>query len=225
MFKNKSFFICLLIIPVLFTSCFEVIEDVSIGKNGAGNMKLTVNFSQSRTRLAAIMLMDSINGYKVPGKQEIQREMEKTVAQLEKMRGISNVKNTLDFTNFIATISFSFTDAEDINNLTRTILEQYKVKGTNAAIYRYNKEKASFSREYSYSSNIREQYNQLSGRDKEIFRAASYVSIFRFENTITGYSNKQARLSQNQLAIMQRCPVLDLINGNINISNQVQLLK
>lgn len=39
-------------------------------------MTLTVNFCQSRTRIAAIMLADSIHGYKVPGKQE----MDKTVA-------------------------------------------------------------------------------------------------------------------------------------------------
>ncbi|GAA3934096.1 hypothetical protein GCM10022209_30560 [Chitinophaga oryziterrae] len=196
-----------------------------MGKDGTGTMTLTVNFSQSRTRIAAIMLADSIHGYKVPSKQEIQQEMDKTVAQLNKMPGISNVGSTADFTNFVASIHFSFKDVADVNHLIRALLEQYKVKDTNIPTYNYNKDETRFTREYTYSNDVRTQFNQLTNRDKEIFSNAAYISILRFESTITSYSNKLARISKNQQAIIQRLAIPDLINGRTNISNQVQLSK
>jgi hypothetical protein len=224
MFKNKLFII-LLIMPLFFSSCFEVIEEINMGKDGTGTMTLTVNFSQSKTRVAAIMLMDSIHGYKVPGKEEIQQEMDKTVAQLSKMPGISNVKSTADFTNFIADIHFSFKDVSNVNYLIKALLDQYKVKNTNIPTYSYNKEDARFTREYSSSNDVKTQFNQLKDRDKQIFNSAAYVSIQRFEIPISSYSNKLARISKNQQAIIQRLAIPDLINGRANISNQVQLLK
>jgi hypothetical protein len=188
-------------------------------------MVLTVNFSQSKTRIAAIMLMDSIHGYKVPDKQEIKQEIDKTVAQLSRMPGISNVKSTADFTNFVADIRFSFKDISDVNHLIKALLEQYKVKNTNIPTYNYNKEDALFTRVYSYSNDVRAQFNQLKDRDKEIFSTAAYVSILRFETIITSYSNKLTRISKNQRAIIQRVAIPDLISGRDNISNQIQLSK
>jgi len=224
MFKIKLFII-LLIIPVFLSSCFEVIEEITLGKDGTGTMALTVNFSQSRTRIAAIMLTDSIHGYKVPHKQEIQQEIDKTVALLNKMPGISNVKSTADFTNFVASIHFSFKEVANVNHLIRALLEQYKVESANIPTYNYNKDETRFTREYTYSGDVRTQFNQLTNRDREIFNNAAYVSIFRFESAITSYSNKQARISKNQQAIIQRLSITDLINGRANISNQIQLSK
>jgi hypothetical protein len=225
MLKNKHYLIFLLLLPLFLTSCFEVIEEITMGKDGSGTMSLTVNFSQSKTKIAAIMLMDSIRGYKVPGKLEIQQEMDKTVAQLSKMPGISNVKSNVDFTNFVADIHFSFKDVADVNHLSKTLLEQYKVKNTNIPTYSYDKENALFSRSYSTSGDVKKQFNQLKDKDKEILKAAGYVSILRFDTPITSYSNKLAHISKNQQAIIQRLVIPDLINGRANISNQVQLSK
>jgi hypothetical protein len=225
MFRDKFLVISLLMITGCFSSCFEVIEEINMKKDGSGMMTLTVNFSQSKTKLAAIMLLDTINGRKVPDKQEIQQEIAKTITQLEKMPGVSNVKNTLDFTNFIATVNFSFKDISDVNRLSKSLLQQYKAPDVDIPTYSYNKEDARFSSNYSYSGDVRAQFNKLSNRDKEIFKSATYTSIFRFESPITSYNNKLANVSRNQLATMQRCAILDVINGKINISNQVQLSK
>jgi hypothetical protein len=223
MFKNKAIVMLLISIPLFFSSCFEVIEEMTLGKDGTGTMTLTVNFSQSKSRVAAIMLMDSIHGYKVPNKAEIQQEIDKTVAQLSKMPGISNVKSNTDFSNFVADIRFSFKDVADVNHLMKALLDQYKVKSSNIPSYNYDKEDARFSREYSTGNDVKTGYNQL--KDKEMFNTAAYVSILRFESAISSFSNKQARISKNQQAIIQRLAIPDLINGRANISNQVQLSK
>ena len=225
MFRNVRFIIPLFIISVLLSSCFEIIEDVTVKKDGSGNMKLTLNFSQSKTKIGAIMLMDSINGYKVPGRKEIEDQIEQAAARLRTMKGISNVSHTVDFTNFIASINFSFRNVADVNNLVKELLAEADVKTKIPLSYRYNRDEARFSKDYTFSPDVKEQYNKLKERDKEVFRSASYISILRFENTISSFSNQGAKMSKNQLAIMQRLPVSDLVNGKADISNQIQLSK
>jgi len=223
MFKNVRFIIPLFIISVLLSSCFEIIEDVTVKKDGSGSMKLTLNFSQSKTKIGAIMLMDSINGYKVPSRNEIEDQIEQAAAKLRTMKGISNVSQTVDFTNFIASINFSFRNVADVNNLVKELLAEANVKTSIPLTYRYNREEARFSKDYTFSPDVKEQYNKLKERDREVFRSASYISILRFENTISSFSNQGAKMSKNQLAIMQRLPVADLVSGKANISNQIQL--
>src|SRR3982750_2374922 len=86
----------------LFSSCFEVIEEISMRNDGTGDVVLTINLSQSRTKVASVMLLDSVQGYKVPSKQKIQQELSEAVAYLKKSEGISNVKSSSDFNSYIA---------------------------------------------------------------------------------------------------------------------------
>lgn len=223
MLKTKRFIATLFVLSVLLSSCFEIIEDVTVKKDGTGTMKLTVNFSQSKTKIGAIMMMDTIHGYKVPSRNEIEEQMEQATARLRTVKGISNVSHTVDFTNFIASINFSFKNVTDVNNLVRELLDEYKVKTRIPFAYHYDREAAKFTREYTPSADAREQFNKLKDRDKEVFRSASYIGILRFENTINNYSNQGAKMSKNQQAIMQRLPLLDLVSGKADISNQIQL--
>lgn len=223
MFKRMRLIAPLFVLSVLLSSCFEIIEDVTVKKDGTGTMKLTVNFSQSKTKIGAIMLMDSIHGYKVPGRNEIEEQIEQATARLRTVKGISNVNHTVDFTNFIASINFSFRNVSDVNNMVKELLDEYNVKTRIPFAYRYDREGAKFAREYTPSADAREQFNKLNEKDREIFRLASYIGILRFENTINSYSNRGAKMSKNQLAIMQRLPLSDLVSGKADISNQIQL--
>ena len=73
---------------LLLSSCFQVVEEVTLKNDGTGEMQLTVNFSQSRSKLASIMLMDSLNGYKIPSEKDIQQFMNETVDYLNKSKGM-----------------------------------------------------------------------------------------------------------------------------------------
>lgn len=215
----------LLCLPFIFSSCFEIIEEISLRPDGSGDMTITVNLSQSRTKVASIMMMDSVQGYKVPSKQTIQKEMAKAVADLSKMPGISNVKSSTDFTNYIATISFSFKELSHINNVSRSILQARKIQATNISVYSFNKATGTFKREYKYYPAAKTEYNKLKKEDRDIFRTASYTSIYRFPAAISTSANPSANISKSRKAVMQKSNILDLINGKTNLSNQVQLAK
>lgn len=215
----------LLCLPILFSSCFEIIEEISLRHDGSGDMTITINLSQSKTKVASVMMMDSINGYKVPSRQIIQKEINLAVARLKKMPGITNVKSTTDFTNYIGTISFSFKDAANINNITRDILQAQKINTTNVSTYGYSKATATFSRDYKYYTSAKTEFNKLKQQDREIFKTATYTSIYRFPYAISKHSNPLAKVSKSRKAVMQTCNVMDLINGKVSVSNQIQLSK
>lgn len=225
MFKKIRLFILLLCFPLLFSSCFEIIEEITMRADGSGDMTITVNLSQSKTKVASILMMDSINGYKVPSRQTIQREVNEAVANLKKMPGISNVKSTTDFNNYIASISFSFKDVANVNNISKNILEAQKIKANNISTYTFNKSTGTFARDYKYYNTAKSEFSKLKKEDKEVFKTASYTSIYRFPVPIAKQSNAQAKVSKSQKATMQKCSVMDLINGKVSVSNQIQLSK
>ncbi|MFC4212531.1 hypothetical protein ACFOWA_15130 [Pedobacter lithocola] len=223
----KQFYKLLLfafLVPVL-SSCFEVVEEISMRNNGTGDVVLTINLSQSKTKVASVMLLDSVQGYKVPSKQKIQQELAEAVAYLKKSEGITNVKSSTDFNNYIATISFIFKDVSNINNITKNILSQQKIKATNTSSYSFNKTTKTFSRKYQAVGTAKTEFNKLKSKDKAVFNGATYTSIYRFESPVLSTSNPSSKLSKSSKAVMLKCNITDLINGKINVSNKIQLSK
>lgn len=207
------------------SSCFEVIEEIAMKNDGTGDVVLTINLSQSKTKVASVMLLDSVQGYKVPSKQKIQQELNEAVAYLKKSEGISNVKSTSDFNNYIATISFSFKDVSNINNITKNILAKQKIKATNTSSYTYNKATKIFSRKYQAVGTAKTAFNKLKAKDKAVFNGATYTSIYRFESAVTSSTNPASNVSKSKKAVMLKSSIMDLINGKINVSNSIQLSK
>ena len=205
-----------------FSSCFQVIEEISVKNDGSGDMQLTFNLSQSKSKLASIMLLDSINGYKVPSEKDIQQYMNETVDFLKKSPGISNIKKSVDLRNYIFSVSFSFREIANVNGITQKLVSKQKIKspGNN---YSFEKTAGNFKRIYAHSAEMKTAYNKLKAKDKEIFKTAGFTSIFRFDKTIASSSNKSSKISPSGKAVMLKAGAMELINGTANISTQIQL--
>ncbi len=223
--KKVSLLLFCIVVIFCFSSCFQIIEEINVKANGTGNAVITLNLSASKSKVASIMLMDSINGYEVPSEAKITRELNEAVAYLSKVKGISNVKKSTDFDNYIVTISFSFQNVANINNLTQVILQKQKVKSANFSSYSYLPASRQFKRIYKYVPDAKKQYDGLKNKDKEIFKSAIFTSIYRFDFPVTGSTNGLAKISKSKKAVMLQTPVIDLINGKANISNTLQLGK
>ncbi|MBC7866267.1 MAG: hypothetical protein H7X88_01925 [Gloeobacteraceae cyanobacterium ES-bin-316] len=206
------------------TSCFQVIEEITLKNNGSGDMQITMNLSQSKSKLASLMLLDSVNGYKIPKEKDIQQFMNETVDFLKKSKGITNIKKTVDLKNYIASVSFSFKDLSDINGITKKLLEKEKAKAPENS-YAFDKAAGRVKRTYQHSPEMKQAYNKLKQKDKEVFKNAGFTSIFRFENAIASSSNKAAKISASGKAIMLKTTATDLIFGVVNISNNIQLAR
>ncbi|WP_246269413.1 hypothetical protein [Pedobacter panaciterrae] len=190
-----------------------------------GTVNLTLNLSASKAKVASLMLMDSIQGYKVPSKQTIQKEIDEIVSYLKKSDGITNVQKKIDFDNFIVSISFAFKDVANINTVNQNVLKKLKIKGLSNASYAYESKTQTFQRSYQYTKAAVLEYNKLKPEVKNVFKDASYTSIYRFEQLITSSNNPLAKISKSKKAIMINTGILGLINGKTDISNRITLSK
>jgi len=214
----KSF---LLLLPLLFlTSCFDILDKVNLKADGSGEYSLILNASKSKTRLASISKMETINGKKVPKKADIEAKINEAARIFKSVPGISNVKTAMDFDNYILKISCNFKKIENIN----TGLQQLKAKNIlgkmiPTQIYAHHPEKKSFVR--NKINTFKSDYDKLSTADKEVFNNAKYTSVLQFENIVKSQSNNTYQLSPDRKAMKLEGNILDFILQKKQIQNTI----
>jgi len=209
---------------ILFQGCFEIIEQVFLKADGSGNFQLTVNLSKSKTRINSLIKMKTVNGHDIPTREDIKNkvaEIEKTVS---KTAGISNVKTTLDFDNYIATLNCNFAKVTQVNAAIKNVYdkENGKLKGVEKT-FDFDAVNNIFTRTNRFS--LKDDYKKMSNADKEIFATANYTAIYKFESSVSNSSNAAANISPSKKAVMVKLNALDLITDKKSIENKITLIK
>lgn len=208
---------------VICTSCFEIIEEVSFNEDGSGSVTLTINLSKSRTKINSIMLLDSINNYKVPTKTTINNKIATVIQKIKQIKGVSNVKNTSNYDEYIFTVSCNFTNVEVLN----TVIASLSTKNNEAKIkqqqFSFNKLENSFTREHQY--NLSKEFSKTKMEDRKVFETATITTIYRFKTPIVSSKNPDAKISGDKKAIMLRLNAQELIKNTKSIKNKIQLQK
>ena len=208
----------------MFQSCFEIIEQVFIKNDGSGNFQLIVNMSKSRSRLNSIMKMKKVNGHDVPTKDEMSQKIADIERVFIKTPGINNVKKSIDFDNYIFTLSCNFTSVTKLNTVVKAIKENENDKtNINEQFYAWDNITKTFTR--LNKNSFKKEYQKLSNADKEVFSSANFTTIFKFESAIASASNKEANLSSNKKAVMLKMNLLDLVTDKKSIENKINLTK
>ncbi|CAM1358781.1 conserved exported hypothetical protein [Tenacibaculum sediminilitoris] len=222
MMSKKLLLLFSLISLFLFTSCFEFVEEVTFNKDGSGSAVLTINLSKSKTKLASMMLLDSVNGYKVPSKTTIKNKINEIVGKIQQTKGVHNVINTLNFNEFIVTVSCDFDNVEALNK----VISNFSSKKQAEAVkknqhFNFDKENKTFTRSHHF--NLGKEFQKTKMQDRKVFETATYTSVYRFETPIRSSANNKARISQSKKAIMLHLQAQDIIANNQTIKNKIQL--
>ncbi|WP_343611449.1 hypothetical protein [Chryseobacterium oranimense] len=205
---------------LLLTSCFDILDKVNVKADGTGEYTIILNASKSKTRLASISKMETINGKKVPKKTEIESKINEAARIFKGTPGISNVKTSMDFDNYIIKLSCNFKKIENIN----AGLEQLKAKNIlgkmiPTQIYSQNLEKKTLTR--NKVNTFKADYDKLGKADKEIFNNARYTSVMQFENTVKSQTNSAYLLAPNKKAVKLEADILDLIFQKKQLQNTI----
>lgn len=210
-----------LLIPLLLlTSCFDILDKINVKADGSGEYTIILNASKSKTRLASISKMETINGKKVPKRSEIESKINEAARIFKATPGISNVKTSMDFDNYIIKLSCNFKKIENIN----AGLEQLKAKNIlgkmiPTQIYSQNIAGKSFTR--NKVNTFKSDYDKMSKADKEIFNDAKYTSVMQFENTVKSQTNSSYLFSPNKKAVKLEADILDLILQKKQLQNNI----
>lgn len=213
----------LFIIPLIFlTSCFDIIDKINLKNDGSGEYTLILNASKSKTRLESISKMDSFNGRKIPKKSEIENKINEAARIFKSTPGISNVKTSYDFENYIIKLSCNFKKIENIN----AGLEQLKTnkiigKAIPTQLYSNNISEKLFSR--NKVNTFKTDYNALTKTDKEVFNNAKYTSVIQFESPLKSQTNTSYTVAPSKKAVKIEGNVLDFILQRKSIQNTIRL--
>jgi len=208
----------------MLQSCFELIEQLVIKDDGSGNFQLLVNMSKSKTKLNSIRKMKVVNGHDVPTKEEITRKISAIEQAAKNTPGITNVKTTVDFDNYIASISCNFSKVANLNAAIQNIADRENGhKKPLEDSYQYDASGKTFSRLNKFFT--KEAYQKMTNADKEIFATANYTGIFRFDSEVAASSNKESKLAANKKAVMLKLNALDVISTKRSIENKINLVK
>ncbi|REC80406.1 hypothetical protein DRF60_01470 [Chryseobacterium elymi] len=218
--KNLLKLFLLLIPLLLLTSCFDILDKVNVKADGTGEYTIILNASKSKTRLASISKMETINGKKVPKKGEIENKISEAARIFKATPGISNVKTSMDFDNYIIKLSCHFKKIENIN----AGLEQLKAKNIlgkmiPTQIYSQNLQKKSLVR--NKVNTFKADYDKMGKADKEIFNNARYTSVMQFENTVKSQTNSAYLLAPNKKAVKLEADILELIFQKKQLQNTI----
>ena len=216
----KTIFSLLLLFS--FTSCFEIVEDISFKKDGSGVLKLILNLSQSKNEINTLMKLDSSSGYNIPTERDINSYLDRALQKLKSIEGLSNVSINRDFKNWIFEVKTNFKNGENLEKAIQSVHSEFAKEEPllfkNRLIYNGK----TMQREtQNIDEKTRKELNKPT--EKKIFAKAKYTTIYRFENTIEKSNNARAKISPSKKAIMLQSNVLNIINGKETIQNQIQL--
>jgi hypothetical protein len=222
-FFRKTLFLLLMPLLFLLAGCFEITEEVNLNANGSGTFVYTVNMSRSKVSLDGIMKRDSSDGYRVPKRTEIERDLTKAQTILAQQPGISKVTITRDWVNYIYILRCNFNTIEQLDLALENLSASFSrnKKGIPEARDNFNYTGSSFARSSHYDA--AKTAPRLGVTDRNILRQANYTCIFRFAKPVAKCSNAGAQISKDGRAVMLRQNMLDLAEGRKTLANTITL--
>jgi hypothetical protein len=195
---KKIHLLILATVSILFSSCLEIVEDVKVNKNGSGTFKLIVNLSQSKSTLDKILSQDSIQGQKIPQKNEITSQFNTLLGKLKTQVGINNVVGNVDLELYKIDLSFGFDKVESLNLAVNNIISSYdKNAPQNPILFTFDGKTLT----KTYNSTLLD--NAYANKEKASafltdFDKAKLTCIARFETEIVKANHETAQLSSTK---------------------------
>lgn len=215
-------YILLLLLTFTQTSCFEIVELIKLNNDGSGTFNYTIDFNQSASHIKSLLLMDEVEGYKVPTLTTIDHKFNTLGKRTINVKGISNVKTESNFNDFIFTYSCNFNKVEQLNAVIDTLTKSSTI-GEHTTYYSYSKNKMIFTR--LGDDLLKTHYDKLPEKQKSIFKGATFTSVCKFEGEIIKQTHPKTLVSANKKAILHKTDVISLIRNGKIINKKVYLKK
>lgn len=215
-----------LVIAILFSlsSCIEIIDDISMNSDGSGTLKYNINLSASKVKLNSILALDSLDGKKVPSRDEIKGRINHFVYLMEQKNGISNVKVESDMENYIVKFSCDFKSVRMLQDAVSTSIQE-ELKETKNMM-----ESEADWLTWTGDSFVRsipdftiKQTKELRQEEINLLKEGNYICISRFNRPVKECSNEKALIAKNNLAVMLKMNAYSLTQNLNLLENTIYL--
>ena len=208
----------------IFQSCIEIIDDLTIRKDGSGVLKYTINLSASKVRVNSILALDSLDGAKVPTISEIKKKVALFKQTLALQKGITNVQITENYTDFIFKFECNFIN---VNLLQEGLQKSYSVISNDKSNANSNFTWLSLDSKQlkrSVPELTVERFKEISQKDNELLKTGSYTSITRFDHLIARFDNPLSKISKDKKALMLKTNIYSLKEKQSILENTIYLI-
>ena len=218
---SKAKYLALSLFLSLLSSCFEAVEEITYTTEKAGKYALTINCSQSRDKISAMMKLDTFMGRKIPKLTEIENHMGIAANKLKNTPGIHNVYYTFDEQQYIAIVKFDFDSTTALNKAIHNALETSSDKIKFPYLQVFYKKNLEFQRINTPGDSL----IQIASKSAlGVFNNAKVSCIYRFKQDVVSSNNALSKISQNKKAVMIQYKLTDLIK-NPNLFKTSIILK
>lgn len=218
----------LLVFPFLlfgFTSCIEIIDDISINEDGSGTFKYSINLSSSKVKINSFLALDSLDGKKVPSIEEIAEIADRVVSLLKTQDGISNVSFSSNYTDFVFRLECDFSSIDRLHEVVRTLIlsesKQKDIPELDTPWITYRDDKLV----RSIPTITIKKASEINKPDIDLLKEGKYTSITRFQRDVVKMENAAGIISKNKKAVMLRATPYSLIQNPKLLDNTIFLVK
>lgn len=204
--KNLSVFLSLFLGSVLFTGCFDLIEEVRYNKDGSGTYSFLMDMGEMKELLAMVMASDSTGAGSLDSLGGFSKEV---VKKLEGLPGISDLEVIDDQEAFQFGYRFSFRDLDALNNALKESMEGQMAAGQEPTGEDYFSMKRKEFRRLDpagFQKIVKESMGSMGDDENSemammFLKDVSYRTIYHFERDVKKVSNPEASISEDQKTV------------------------
>jgi hypothetical protein len=211
----RRLFPILLILVFSFSSCIEIVEDISINKNKSGNISIKIETGNSGLLLNIVNNLFG-NSYE----DQIKAELTKIASKLKNEKGIENVDFNISDSEGGYGISCDFSNTADLN---RALYKAFGYKKTffspgyiKAGSHKLKKKNISpYIEQYLENKNI-------TIPDNYIVDMIDYKCIYHLPNEIKSVSNSKAVMSNEYRTASIEFPIDEVLENKVNTGIKIR---
>lgn len=172
-------------------------------------------------KINSILALDSLEGKKVPSREEIGSKIEEFKNRLMEQEGISGVEVESDFSNYLFKVKCNFKNIDRLQAAIKNVAGSFSEKKDIQELKHnwMSREENSFTR--SIPELNLEQTKRIKADDIELLKQGTYTSITRFETEVERFENPKANLSKNKMAVMIKTDSHTLMNNPSILDNKI----
>jgi hypothetical protein len=212
----------LLALPLfLLTSCIDLIDDLTINRDGSGVLKISINLSKSKLKVNSILALDSLNGKRIPKIGEISSKIDYYAGIIKEKDGIKNVIVSKNNEEFIYKFTIEFSNIEKLEQSLKEVLNE-----ENSSWVNFDFDWVKWENNVLTRNNIQipaSQLRKLKVEDVEALKTGNYVSITRFQDPVLEFTNELSKLSGDQKAVMIKTTAFNLAENTQLLKNTIRV--
>ena len=214
------FVFCLLV----FQSCIEIMDELTIHDDGSGTLKYAINLSSSRVKVNSILALDSLDGKKVPSIEEIKTKVSLFKKTLSLQNGVSNISISENYVDFIFKFECDFVSIdllqEGLRKSFSLVLNDKPILVSDFYWLFWDSKVL----ERSVPSIATNKLNGITENDLSLLKTGTYTSITRFDRGVERFENPLSKLSKDKKALMLRTDTYSLKEKHSLLENTIYLI-